>query len=106
MWRALLALLLVHLIGGSFKVPSYREVSGTGEIVREVNSDSPVNSAGQKAHYSRPAKAAGRLARPQDPAACRPVRGGMEKRVDHHGAQRRGRDAGQRQSRGEASISR
>ena len=38
---------------------------------------------------------------PRDPAACRPVRGGMEKRVDHHGAQRRGRDAGQPRSRGE-----
>ena len=50
-------------------------MSGTGEIVREVN------SAGQRAHYSRPAKSNGPASAPRDPAACRPVRGGMEKRV-------------------------
>ena len=44
-------------------------------------------------HYGRPAKATCRLARraQQDPAACRPVRGGIEQRVDHRCAQRRPR---------------
>ena len=49
--------------------------------------------AGRKAHYGRPAKATGRLARrvQQDPAASRPVRGGIEQRVDHRGTQHRQR---------------
>ena len=49
--------------------------------------------AGRKAHYGRPAKATGLLARraQQDPAAGRPVRGGIEQRVDHRGTQRRPR---------------
>ena len=52
--------------------------------------------ASRKAHYGRPAKVTGRLARraQQDPAASRPVRGGIEQRVrvNHCGARRRPRN--------------
>ena len=63
------------------------------QLPRDVSQSLHTGRAGRKAHYGRPAKATGRLARraQQDPAAGRPVRGGIEQRVDHRGAQRRPR---------------
>ena len=74
--------------------------SGTGEIVRDANSivmlmclfspAVPRPEGPLRGHYGRPAEAKGRLARrAQNPAAGWPVRGGIEQRVEHCGAQRR-----------------
>ena len=67
----------------------HRRDSPRGKLHCNASVSLQSGRAGRKAHYGRPAKATGRLARraQQDPAAGRPVRGGIEQRVDHRGSQ-------------------